>query len=185
MGGARPPLEPPMLPAELFRFCPRCGAARPPAEAGRAPFRCPGCDLTLFFNPAVAAGAWVFDGSGRVLLVRRAHDPQKGKLGLPGGFLDAGEGAVEGLRREVREEVGLEVERVAFLASVPNRYEYRGVTYPVVDLIFTAEAVAPETARAADEVAGIEWHPPADVDPADLAFPSMRETVGLLARASN
>jgi ADP-ribose pyrophosphatase YjhB (NUDIX family) len=169
-----------MLPAELFRFCPRCGAAARPGAVGQAPFRCPACDLTYFFNPAVAAGAWVFDRAGRVLLVRRAHDPQKGMFGLPGGFLDAGEGAVEGLRREVREEVGLEVDGVAFLASVPNRYEYRGVTYPVVDLIFTAEAVAPETARPLDGVAGVEWHRPADIDPAELAFPSMKETVGLL-----
>lgn len=169
-----------MLPAELFRHCPRCGAARPPAEVGQAPFRCGPCGLVLFLNPAVAAGAWVSDWAGRVLLLRRARAPQKGKLGLPGGFLDAGEGAVDGLRREVREEVGLEVEDVAFLASVPNRYEYLGVTYPVVDLIFTARAVAPETAAAADEVAGIEWRHTADIDPDELAFPSMKETVGML-----
>ncbi|MBX9628274.1 MAG: NUDIX domain-containing protein [Gemmataceae bacterium] len=169
-----------MLPAELFRFCPRCGAPVPPGSVGQAPFRCAGCDLTLFFNPAVAAGAWVFDAAGRVLLVRRAHDPQKGKFGLPGGFLDAGETAEAGLRREVREEVGLEVEAVEFLASVPNRYEYKGVTYPVVDLIFTARAVSPEAGRALDGVAGIEWHRPADIDPEELAFPSMKKTVGLL-----
>lgn len=171
---------PRMLPPEVFRFCPRCAAAAAPDAVGRMPFRCTGCDLTLFFNPAVAAGAWVFDAAGRVLLVRRAHDPREGKLGLPGGFLDYGETAEGGLRREVREEVGLEVEGVRFLASVPNRYDYKGVTYPVVDLIFTAVAVAPETARSLDGVAGVEWHRPADVDPDELAFPSMRETVGLL-----
>ena len=173
-----------MLPAELFRFCPRCGAPVPEEAVGRSPFGCPVCHLTLFFNPAVAAGAWVFDGAGRVLLVRRAHDPQKGKFGLPGGFLDIGEMAEEGLRREIREEVGLEVERVAYVASVTNRYAYREVTYPVVDLIFTAVAVDPGAARALDGVAGVEWHRPADLDPDELAFPSMKETVGLLARLS-
>lgn len=173
----------PMRPADLFRFCPRCGAARPADEVGRVPVRCGGCDLTLFLNPAVAAGAWLFDPAGRVLLIRRAHDPQKGKFGLPGGFLDPGESAEDGLRREVREEVGLEVEALTFLVSVPNRYEYKGVTYPVADLIFTARAVAPETARPLDGVAGIEWHRPAAIDPADLAFPSMRASVGLLQGA--
>lgn len=173
-----------MLPAELFRFCPRCGAPVPEAAVGRSPFGCSICHLTLFFNPGVAAGAWVFDAVGRVLLIRRAKDPQKGKFGLPGGFLDLNETAEEGLRREVREEVGLEVDRVAYLASVTNRYPYREVTYPVVDLIFTATAVDPGAARPLDGVAGIEWHRPADVDPGELAFPSMRETVGLLTRAS-
>jgi mutator protein MutT len=169
-----------MLPADLFRFCPRCGAARPAANAGRVPFRCAGCDLTYFFNPTVAAAAWVFDPAGRVLLVRRAHDPAKGKLAVPGGFIDAGETAEGALRREVREEVGLEVAGVAFLTSVPNLYPYREVTYPVVDLVFTATAIDPEAARPLDGVAGVVWQRPAEINPNDLAFPSLKESVRLL-----
>ncbi len=169
-----------MIPAELFRFCPRCGAARPADNAGAVPYRCGGCGLVYFFNPTVAAAAWVSDAAGRVLLVRRAKEPAKGKLGLPGGFVDAGETADEALRREVREEVGLEVEGVAFLTSVPNRYVYREVTYPVLDLIFTARAVAPERARPLDGVAALEWHRPAALDTAELAFPSVVESLKLL-----
>lgn len=172
-----------MLPAELFRFCPRCGAARPAENAGHIPFRCGACGLTYFFNPTVAAAAWVSDPTGRVLLVRRAHDPARGKFAVPGGFVDIGETAEVALRRETREEVGLEVTAVQYLTSVTNRYPYREVTYPVVDLVFTATAVNPALARPLDGVAGIEWRHPAEIDPGELAFPSLVESVKLLARS--
>jgi 8-oxo-dGTP pyrophosphatase MutT (NUDIX family) len=94
--------------------------------------------------------------------------------------MDSGETAEHGLRREVREEVGLEVRDVTFLTSVPNRYVYREVTYPVLDLVFTAAAVDPPAARPLDGAAGIEWHHPVAVDPAELAFPSIKESLKLL-----
>lgn len=169
-----------MRPAEIFRFCPRCGAPRDVANVGQIPLRCAPCGFMFFFNPTVAAAAWVRDPEGRVLLIRRAKEPAKDKFGIPGGFIDIGETAEEALRREVREEVGLEIERIAFLTSCPNLYLYREVTYPVVDLVFTAVALKPEDAKPLDGVAGIEWKFPADVNPEELAFPSMRETLALV-----
>jgi NAD+ diphosphatase len=171
-----------MTPAELFRHCPRCGAARPAENVGHIPLRCPACGLVYFFNPTVAAAAFVFDPAGRALFVRREHDPARGKLGIPGGFVDVGETAEQALRREVREEVGLEIADVRFLHSCPNLYHFRDVTYPVLDLVFTTAAVAPESARSLDAVAGITWLRPADVNPDELAFPSIRESVAILAK---
>jgi ADP-ribose pyrophosphatase YjhB (NUDIX family) len=169
-----------MFPAELFRFCPRCRAVRPAENVGHIPLRCGSCGLVFYFNPTVSAAAFVFDAQDRALFIRRAHEPAKGKLGIPGGFVDIAETAEAAVRREVREEVGLEVEGVAFLGSFPNDYHFREVTYPVVDLVFTARAMNPESARALDGVVGLEWHRPADVDENELAFPSIRETVKLI-----
>lgn len=169
-----------MLPAECFRHCPRCGAARPAENIGRNPLGCPACGFTYFFNPTVAAAAFVFDGRGRALFIRRAKDPARGKLAIPGGFIDVGETAEEALRREVREEVNLEVDRITYLCSLTNRYPYRAVTYPVCDLMFTAVAVDPAAAAAHDEVAGFDWLPVTAVDPDELAFPSIRRGAELL-----
>lgn len=170
-----------MRPVELFRFCPRCASPRPAENHGRTPLRCGGCGLVFFFNPTVAAAGLVFGPDGRVLLVRRAKDPAAGKLGVPGGFIDFGESAEDGLRREVREEVGIEIDRPRFLVSFPNTYPYREVLYPVVDLYFTAVAVNPETARPLDAVAGIEWRHPRDVPDDEMAFASMRVAMRAVA----
>ena len=171
-----------MRPVELFRFCPRCGAARPADNHNQSPLRCGECNLSFFFNPTVAAAAFVQDSTGRILLIRRAHDPSAGKLGVPGGFIDFGESAEDGLRREVREEVGIEIDRLRFLVSFPNTYFYRDVTYPVVDLYFTASAVNPEAAQALDAVAGIEWRLPHEVPEDEMAFASMRIAVRALMK---
>jgi ADP-ribose pyrophosphatase YjhB (NUDIX family) len=161
-----------MHPSELFRHCPGCGAAR--AENSTNPLQCAACGFTYFFSPAAAAGAFIFDAEDRALFIRRAKEPRKGTIAIPGGFIDVGESAEEGLRREVREEVGIEVEQLTFLGSCPNDYPFEGVTYPVVDVIFTARAVDPEAARSLGEVDGLMWRALDEVDPDEFAFPSLR-----------
>lgn len=160
-------------PFELVQHCPRCGALHP-GPHGQIPFHCEPCSLTLFFNPTVAGAVFLFDPTDRVLFIRRAKEPAQGKLAVPGGFIDFGESAEAGLRREVREEVGVDVTELTYLSSCPNRYEYRGVTYFVCDLIFTGRVLQPERATPLDAVAGIEWRALTDVNPEEFAFPSVR-----------
>ena len=57
--------------------------------------------------PLVGVAAVIFDRAGRVLLVKRGRPPRAGTWGLPGGLLDLGERLVDGVRREVREELSL------------------------------------------------------------------------------
>jgi 8-oxo-dGTP diphosphatase len=65
-------------------------------------------------TPMVGVGAVVIDGD-QVLLIRRGQQPMKGQWSLPGGALEVGETLLDGVRREVREETGLEVEPVALI----------------------------------------------------------------------
>lgn len=60
------------------------------------------------------AGALIFDDRGRILLLEHVFRPDSG-WGIPGGFLARGEQPEEGLRRELREEVGLELDDVKLL----------------------------------------------------------------------
>jgi ADP-ribose pyrophosphatase YjhB (NUDIX family) len=46
---------------------------------------------------------------GKALLIKRGHEPRKGEWSLPGGIVEVGESLLDALRREVREETGLEV----------------------------------------------------------------------------
>jgi ADP-ribose pyrophosphatase YjhB (NUDIX family) len=162
-----------LLPSASFRFCPRCGRG-PVAPPPLPVFACTACGFHYHFNPAVAAGVIVVDGEGRVLLVRRAKEPARGLLGVPGGFVDVGETAEASARRETLEETGLELEDLRFLGSWPNLYEWRGVAYPVVDLYFTGRAREGGTASARHEVEEVLWRRPDEIVPAELAFPTTR-----------
>ena len=74
-----------------------------------------------------AVACFVLDEAGRLLTVRRARDPEKGTLDLPGGFVDPGGGRwMMPVRRELREETGLEATEVRLLFSIPNVYPYSG-----------------------------------------------------------
>ena len=60
-------------------------------------------------RPIVGVGGVVVQ-DGRALIVKRAHEPRKGEWSLPGGIVELGETLVEAVRREIKEETGLEVE---------------------------------------------------------------------------
>jgi 8-oxo-dGTP diphosphatase len=59
--------------------------------------------------PIVGVGGVVFDGA-LVLLAKRGQEPAKGTWSLPGGAVELGEKAVDALKREIREEIGIEIE---------------------------------------------------------------------------
>lgn len=168
-------------PIDHFKFCPQCAAALPD-QPSRNPLRCLRCEFTFYFNPAVAAAAFIEDANGRLLLLRRSKEPARGKLSLPGGFVDFAETAEVALRREVREEVGLDLGELTFLSSQVNHYTYRQITYPVLDLFFKARS-ASTAARALDGADSVGWFDPAQVPMAELSFPSVQAAwIDFLAR---
>jgi 8-oxo-dGTP diphosphatase len=61
-------------------------------------------------HPFVGVGALIFDDGAHILLVERGREPLKGYWSIPGGIVETGEQLADGIRREVREETGLEVE---------------------------------------------------------------------------
>lgn len=82
-------------------------------------------------------GAVVHDGAGRLLLIRRGHDPHRGSWSLPGGRVEAGETVAQAVEREVLEETGLVVRAGATVGRV--RIPAGVVTYDVVDLLCTLD----------------------------------------------
>jgi ADP-ribose pyrophosphatase YjhB (NUDIX family) len=170
----------------MFTFCPAC-ASRNIAFVGGRFFQCPDCGFTYFHNTAAATGCVIETGGGIVFLVR-GHEPAKGKLGLPGGFVDPGEGALEGLRRELREEIGWEPPAGAeftLFASFPNVYPYKGIVYNTCDLFFTIPVpglTEKDLSPAAGEIERIRLLEPGEVKSEDLAFDSTRRAFAAFLR---
>ena len=71
-----------------WTYCPRC---RTELERGPGSVKCPACGFREYASSVPTSSALVVDDVGRVLLARRAREPEVGKWDLPGGFLDEGE----------------------------------------------------------------------------------------------
>jgi ADP-ribose pyrophosphatase YjhB (NUDIX family) len=136
-----------------WRLCPRCGAALE-HEDGRA--ECGACGSVYYAESAPTASALVVDDGGRVLLARRAHEPDAGRWDLVGGFLEEGEPPLDGLRREVLEETGLEVETGAFLGVFVDTYGDDDDAGSVLNLVWDARVVSGEP-QPADDVSELRW----------------------------
>jgi 8-oxo-dGTP diphosphatase len=81
----------------------------------------------------VTAGGIIWDANGRVLLLKHRFRPGSG-WGLPGGFIEEGEQPEEALRRELREEIGLEV-------TEPKLFTVRAFKEPKqIEIVFSCQA---------------------------------------------
>jgi NAD+ diphosphatase len=172
-----------MKPIHTFKHCPSCGL---PAEKRDCDsFRCPSCEYLYFFNPAIAAGALITNDKGEIVFTRRANNPRKGKLGIPGGFIDVNETAEEAVKREVFEEIGIRLETVQlqYLTNYPNSYTYQGITYPVLDFYYTSSISNPSIQVDTTEVSEIVESLPGDVSMDEIAFPSLRHALGAYIEA--
>jgi 8-oxo-dGTP diphosphatase len=131
---------------------------------------CPACGFIHFDDPKVAVVAFI-ERDNRVLLVRRAMNPERGKWALPAGYVDYGEDPREAAKREVREETGLDIE-IARLIDV----EGNPGTFGASIVIVYAASVVNGAARPQDDVDAVLWLSASDPVP-ELAFDSTRAMV--------
>ena len=121
---------------------------------------------------AVTAAAIITDGRGRVLLLKHRFRPGSG-WGLPGGFMEKGEQPDAALRRELREEIGLEVEQLKLFAV-------RAFKKPKqVEIVFMGQAIG-STDELSFEIQEAVWFLPGEL-PAELP----RDQTEMIKRALN
>ena len=165
-------------PLELFHFCPKCGSSE--FEIHNALSKhCANCGFTYYQNPRASTAAFILNGKGELLVARRAKDPAKGTLDLPGGFVDNDENAEQGMVREIEEETGLKVEadKVQYMFSIPNIYRYSGMDIHTLDLFFLCRVAEDAEVKAADDAAELTWLPLREVYVERFGLRSIREAV--------
>jgi len=155
-----------MAELEGWTFCPRC---RNELAGDGTRLACPECGFVVYGSSKPTAGALCID-ERRVLLARRAAAPYQGFWDIPGGFLEEGEHPIAGLRRELKEETGLEIEPERFLGIWMDRYGGDSTAEATLNLYWTARVVGGEAAPT-DDVSEIRWFDRDELPRADeLAF---------------
>lgn len=132
---------------EWFAFCPRCGSPMLTRQVADKPRRvCPACRYVYFTDPKVGVGVAVVE-DGRLLLIKRAMNPERGKWSLPAGFIDQGEDPKDAAAREALEETGLIVRIEHVLDVFHNPPGAGGAS---VFILYRAQIIGGELAAADD-----------------------------------
>lgn len=159
---------------EPFRYCPVDGSplGDPDKEGGS---RCGTCGRSWYRNSSPVVGC-VIVRDGKALVTVRGIEPFKGKLDTPGGFLLNGEDPIEGLKREIEEELGIEIEADVgdCIAMAPHEYAHEQDFN--LALGFRARWVSGEPSPA-DDVADLRWVSPDEVETLDFAWEHDRDLV--------
>ena len=113
---------------------------------------------------------------GAALVSVRAREPEKGRLDVPGGFLLPGEDPITGLKREVREELGVEIDVDVedCISMVPHRYGEEGDF--VLALGFRARLLGGRVVPN-DDVEEVRWVGADELDDLDFAWPHDRDLI--------
>ncbi len=169
------------------RHCPRCGGVTEVSKAGWSR-TCPADSSEHFPRTDPAVIVLVHDGAGRCVLARGPQWPA-GRMSVLAGFVEAGESAEAAIAREVREEVGIEVCDVAYVASQPHPFPAS------LMLGYTARVAGdPRLVIDADEIVEAGWYTREEVrrttdwgaepEPvAGVALPALRGLPGAMSIA--
>ncbi|MEJ7670357.1 MAG: NAD(+) diphosphatase [Casimicrobiaceae bacterium] len=130
------------------RFCGRCGTPTRD-KAGERAKECPACGQTAY--PRVSPAMMVLVTRGRELLLARANRFPTAMYSALAGFVEPGETIEDCIRREVREEVGVEVNAITYFASQSWAFPHS------LMIAYNAEYVSGELAPDGIEIADVQW----------------------------
>ena len=161
---------------KILKYCPNCGKESLQWD-GERKWSCQNCGFTLYNNVAGAV-AVVIRYNDEIYLTWRNRDPKKAKLDLAGGFVDPKESAEETCKRELFEELQLDVDisNLKYLTSLPNVYQYKEIDYNTIDLFY--EYRVPEKFEVNLELSEISeavWIPLKEMNLEDIAFDSQKK----------
>ena len=163
-------------PLSLFRYCPKCGSEEFNIN-NKESKKCNSCGFVYYFNSAAAIVAVIENSKNEVLVARRAKDPAKGTLDLPGGFAAMHETIEETVRREVLEETRLVISSLKYIFSIPNIYVYSDFEVHTMDLFFECNVDDFSNINAQDDVLELLFIPKNELNPDDFGLASIKKGI--------
>ena len=120
-----------------YRFCPNCKTElERKVIDGIDRLACSSCDFILWSNPKPTTTILIVDGESKILMTQRTREPFKGWWCLPGGFIEYEESPEEAVKREGKEEVGLDVQNPKLVGVYQIDNDPRGMH---IDIIYSAK----------------------------------------------
>ena len=145
-------------PLAQFLYCPECGSPHFEVNNEKSK-KCTDCGFVYYFNPSSATVALILNEKKELLVCRRAKEPAKGTLDLPGGFIDMNETGEEG---------------ATYQFSLPNIYIYSGFSVHTLDMFFLCTVKDMSHFSAMDDVADSFFLPLSEIRPEDFGLDSIR-----------
>ena len=133
------------------QYCSRCGMPTQPRSDERAR-TCPGCGLTSY--PPISPAVMILVTHGRKLLLARKPVWPQGRYSALAGFVEPGETLEDTVKRETREEAGVEVKNIRYFGSQPWPFPHS------LMVAFTAEYAAGEIRPDGVEIEEARWFEP-------------------------
>jgi len=141
---------------DYFKYCPVCsGKLKKIVHDLEKRLACSQCNFIFYQNSKPTVSTFIVSNQGQLLLVKRAIEPQKDYWDTPGGFLEDGEEPIKGLKREIKEELGVELKNIKYLGIYIDTY-CEGYHITTLNIIYRAE-IASGKLRPMDDVGKIKW----------------------------
>lgn len=158
----------------IFRYCPVCGHEFESKilrknEQPRLVCTDSTCRYVFYLDPKLVACV-IAEKDGKIILLKRAMSPERGKWVMPGGYVDRGEDVESAAIRETKEECEINIK----LKGILGVYSYAG--YLEVVVVYLAEYISGNLA-AGDETTDIKLIDIDDIPWEDLAFESTRDAL--------
>ncbi len=158
----------------IFKFCPDCKSQLFHKEARL--IDCSSCGFHYYLSPSTSNGAILENSRGEILLAKRKYEPKKDQWDVPGGFIDYGESVEGSLQRELQEELNISISHLTYLHSYTDTYDYKGITYQTLALIFYGK-ISDENLKASDDITEVAFFPKDRLPYDKVAFPSIKQVL--------
>jgi len=168
--------------SKLFTHCPACGASTFKQNNIKSK-RCDVCGFVFYMNASAAVAAFILNEAGELLVCKRGKEPVKGTWDLPGGFVDGDESAEEAIAREICEELQVKVTAAKYLFSLPNLYEYSGLTVPTLDMFFSCNVEDTTHLVPSDDVEDCFFVALNEINPELFGLKSIKKAVALFLKS--
>lgn len=162
-----------MDPKKVYKFCPRCGGK---LVIKQDSLDCSSCGFRFYINSIPCNAVLIENEKHEILMVKRKVEPRAGTWDLPGGFLKAGENFFDSVKREIREELHVEIEVTGIIGIYEDTYLFQEILNPTLMITTTAKIISGNL-KADDDVSDYRYFPKEEVLKQELSFQGIRKSL--------